>query len=459
MKISNKIMLLFSVITVSIIFLMSFFVYYLTNRYSFGDFYKRLEIRAYLTASAAFPPVGTDTLAYNYIRDQHLEKLPAEEEFVFPVQYAAGRLVVPKPPGLPLSFYEDVLQKGQETFRRGERFYTGIAYPREGGKSIVVVSAVNEYRGLYMAELRRILFICFIIAAAVIIGAGLFFSHYILQPVHQIMHQVKNISSSNLHLRVSTGAGQDEMAELAATFNNMLDRLETAFETQNNFVSNASHELGTPLTAIIGEGELALSRERDAASYRASISSMLHQAEHLSHITRSLLHLAQLGFNGKKQHWEMVRTDELLFAVKQSIDRIMPGNKVEIDHSLFPEEEEKMCITGNFQLLELAISNIVNNAVKYSSNQPVSLALAATDTKNIIIVKDHGIGIPQRDMPYIFSPFFRASNTERFEGYGIGLPLTNTVIRMHKGEILVDSRMNEGTEIRVVLPSVNPSAV
>ncbi len=108
---------------------------------------------------------------------------------------------------------------------------------------------------------------------------------------------------------------------------------------------------------------------------------------------------------------------------------------------------------------ELAISNIVNNAVKYSSNQPVSLALAATDARNIIIVKDRGISIPGRDMPYIFSPFFRASNTERFEGYGIGLPLTNTVIRMHKGEIVVNSRMDEGTGIRVMLPSTKPSAL
>ena len=115
---------------------------------------------------------------------------------------------------------------------------------------------------------------------------------------------------------------------------------------------------------------------------------------------------------------------------------------------------ESMSASGNFQLLELALTNIVSNAVKYSSNQPVSVALAATDTKNILIVRDHGIGIPPEDLPYIFSPFFRASNTGRFEGYGVGLPLTNNIIRMHKGEIIVSSHMNAGTEIRVVLPSI-----
>lgn len=453
MKISNKIMLLFSVLTFSIIFLMSFFVYYLANRYSFGDFYKRLEIRAYLTANAAYPPNGTDTTAYNIIRDRHLEKLPAEEEYIIPVAYAAGRFVRPDKPKLPASFYDEVVRQGHDTYRYNERFYAGILISHSGGRSVVVVSAVNEYRSQYMAELRKILVICFVVATALIVGAGMFFSQYILTPVHHIMQQVKNISSNNLHLRVHTPSGQDEVGELAGTFNNMLDRLETAFETQNNFVSNASHELGTPLTAIIGEAELALRGERDAESLRASITSMLNEAERLNHITRSLLQLAQTGFDGKKQHWEIIRTDELLFAVKQMTDKLSPGNHVSIDYSLFPEEEEKMNIKGNFQLLELAITNIVTNAIKYSSNQPVSLALAATDTRNIVIVKDLGIGIPEQDLPYIFSPFFRASNTSRFEGYGIGLPLTNTIIRMHKGEIIVESRMNEGTEIRVVLPS------
>lgn len=452
MKISNKIMLLFALLTVSIITGMSFFVYYLANQHSFEDFYKRLEIRAYLTAHAAFPPIGTDTLAYNYIRDRHLEKLPSEQEYIIPVK-PSGSLRPHPELDLPQRFYESIIRNGKETLRKGERFYEGILYTHTDGNYIVIVSAVNEYRAQYMAELRRILLVCFVIAATVIIGAGLFFSHYILKPIHRIMDQVKNISSGNLHMRVEANAGQDEMSELAATFNNMLDRLETAFETQNNFVSNASHELSTPLTAIIGEAELALTKERDCGSYQVAIRNMLREAERLEHITRSLLHLAQTGFDGKKQDWGMVRTDELLFSVKHMIDRITPENKVEIDYSLFPEEEEKMSIPGNFQLLELALSNIVSNAVKYSSNSPVSLALAATNSKNIIIVRDRGIGIPSEDLPYIFSPFFRASNTQSFKGYGIGLPLTNNIIRMHKGEIIVDSRMNEGTEIRVELPS------
>jgi signal transduction histidine kinase len=233
----------------------------------------------------------------------------------------------------------------------------------------------------------------------------------------------------------------------------MLDRLETAFETQNNFVSNASHELGTPLTAIIGEAELALNKQRPEEEYRQSLQVILHEAERLEHITKSLLSLAQTGFDGKRQQLERIRTDELIFNVKSTIDRINPGNKVAIDYTMLPEDEDKLFVQGNAQLLQLALSNIVQNACKYSDNSPAYIALAATDKNNVIIIKDNGIGIPAQDLPFIYEPFFRASNTSSYKGYGIGLPLARNIIRLHGGNIIVNSRQNEGTEIRITLPT------
>jgi signal transduction histidine kinase len=243
------------------------------------------------------------------------------------------------------------------------------------------------------------------------------------------------------------------MSELAQTFNDMLDRLETAFETQNNFVSNASHELGTPLTAIIGEAELALNKQRPEEEYRQSLTVILHEADRLEQITKSLLNLAQTGFDGKRQQFEKIRTDELIFNVKNTLDHINPDNKVEIDYTMLPEDEDKLFIKGNAQLLQLALSNIVQNACKYSDNRPAYIALAATDKSNVIIIKDNGIGIPARDLPFIYEPFFRASNTSRYKGYGIGLPLARNIIRLHGGNMIVNSEQDQGTEIRITLPT------
>ncbi|SJZ96485.1 Signal transduction histidine kinase [Chitinophaga eiseniae] len=451
MKIRTKILLIFAGLTISTIMVMSVLVYYFANQHSFEDFYKRLEIRAYLTARASLPYYEADSVIYNEIRDEHLEKLPAEKEYLLQVS-GNGQVQQDSSLKLPVSFYQQVLTNSKATYRQGNRFYEGVLYKSKKGLYIVIVSAINQYSADYLGWLRKILLICFVVSSAILIAVGAFFSRYIFRPIRHIMHQVKSISSRNLHLRLQAKESHDEINELATTFNNMLDRLETAFETQNNFVSNASHELSTPLTAIIGEAELALNKDRTPENYTAALRSILSEAGRLEHITKSLLHLAQTGFDGKKQDWGQVRMDELLFTIKSTVDKIHPGNKVEIDYSLFPEEEEKLSVNGNEQLLELALSNIVMNAIKYSNNQPVSIALAATDLKILINIKDQGIGIPPADLPYIFSPFFRASNTGLFKGYGIGLPLAMNILRMHKGDIIVESQVNVGTEIRVELP-------
>ncbi|WP_111591834.1 sensor histidine kinase [Chitinophaga dinghuensis] len=451
MKIRHKILTVFAGLTLSTIMVMGALVYYFANQHSFEDFYKRLEIRAYLAAKATLPYYESDSVIYNEIREEHLEKLPAEREYFLKVD-SSGKIQEDSSLALPVSFYQNVLTQHRGTFREGNRFYEGVLYKSKQGLYIVIVSAINQYSAEYMAWLRKILLICFTVSAVILVVVGAIFSRYILQPIRRIMTQVRSISSRNLHLRLEVHKSGDEINELAGTFNNMLDRLETAFETQNNFVSNASHELSTPLTAIIGEAELALNKDRSQESYKYAMENILKEAGRLEHITKSLLHLAQTGFDGKKQDWDQVRTDELLFTVKDTIDKMIPGSHVNIDYSLFPEEEEKLTVKGNTQLLELALSNIVMNACKYSNNQPVSIALAATDKKVIIIVKDQGIGIPQQDIPYIFSPFFRASNTGLFKGYGIGLPLAMNIIRMHKGDIIVNSQVNVGTEIRIELP-------
>ncbi|GAA3949365.1 HAMP domain-containing protein [Chitinophaga oryziterrae] len=455
MKIRYKILILFTVLTVSIILLMATFAYLLTNRHSFDDFYKRLEIRAYIAARAAF----TKDKAYSQIREEHLERLPHEREYFLKADSslkipADNKLLTsPSLKHLPASFYRQVLAAGKATHRYEDTFYEGVRYVNDQTPYIVIVSARNDYGSQYLEDLRKVLILCLAIAAVGIVTAGLFFSRYILQPVRQITSQVKNIRAHNLHLRLNAPSSDDEMSELAQTFNNMLDRLETAFETQNNFVSNASHELGTPLTAIIGEAELALNKQRPEEEYRQSLQVILHEADRLEHITRSLLNLAQTGFDGKRQQFEKIRTDELIFSVKNTIDRINPDNKVEIDYTMLPEDEDKLFIKGNAQLLQLALSNIVQNACKYSDNRPAYIALAATDKSNVIIIKDNGIGIPAQDLPFIYEPFFRASNTGRYKGYGIGLPLARNIIRLHGGNMVVNSQQDEGTEIRITLPT------
>jgi signal transduction histidine kinase len=453
MSIRIKILILFTALTVSIILLMTGCAYFLTNQYSFTDFYKRLEIRAIVAARAALIKDRDNSATYTELRNEHLERMPYEQEYFLKVD-STGHISHPKAlAAMPGSFYEMVQLQGKANQRIGDTFYTGVLFGQDPERYIVIVSARNDFGSRYMADLKRVLIICLGTAGILVLAAGFFFSRYILQPVRLLTAQVKTIKAHNLHMRLDPPDSHDEMNELAQTFNNMLDRLETAFETQNNFVSNASHELGTPLTAIIGEAELALNKQRSDEEYRQSIKVILTEAERLEHITKSLLRLAQTGFGGKMQKRDRIRMDELIFSVKDTIDEINPNNRVEIDYSLLPEDEAKLFVLADTQLLHLAFSNIIQNACKYSDNRPVSVALAATDTNIILLIRDQGIGIPSSELGFIYDPFFRASNTSGYKGYGIGLPLARNIIRLHGGNIIVNSQQGHGTEIRITLPA------
>jgi signal transduction histidine kinase len=453
MKMSIKITLLFTSLAAGIILLLSGAVYYLANRYSFQDFYKRLEIRAIIAAKANFEKDQGNVSLYNEIRKEHLERLPGEQEFFLKLD-ATGR-AAGNTSGqlLPERFYQQVLTEKKAFYRKGNVFYAALLYPDKQPEYIVLLSARNEYSTQQLRNLKNILVSGIVVAVVAALSVGLFFSRQVLKPVRRISHSVNDINTHNLHLRLPQAEGGDEIAELTHTFNNMLDRLETSFETQHNFVSNASHELRTPLTSIIGEAELALHKPRTDEQYRKSLLVILHEAERLEHITSSLLSLAQTGFDGKTQQQEILRIDELLLEVKTSADKIvLDNNCIHIDYSLLPEDELKLYTRGNPQLLKLALSNIVLNACKYSYNKPVTLALTATSEKIIIIIKDQGIGIPEKELKYIYDPFFRASNTGQFKGYGIGLPLSRNIIRMHQGDIAVSSAVGKGTVVQVSLP-------
>lgn len=452
MKTQTKIALIFFLILLSTIMVLSASVYFFTTRYSFTDFYKRLEIRGVVTARAELDHEEANQTVLQEVRELHLEKLPEEKEYFFKIEPGHSFEAEAAQLSLPKSFFSTLLATGSATHQMGDIFFTGIRYSGKAGDYLVIVSAANYYSTHHLAYLRNILLIGIVLASAVALFVAFVFSRQVFTPVKEITDKVKEISSQSLHLRLESGRVNDEIGELETTFNNMLDRLETAFETQNNFISNASHELSTPLTTIIGEAEVTLSKSRSETEYVESLTTILSEAERLEKITKSLLFLAQTGFAGKAQKFDKVRVDQLLWDVKSTIDKINPKNKVQINTSLMPDSPEQLKIKGNEQLLHLALTNLVSNACKYSHNKPVTVSIGAADDKVIIVIKDTGVGIPDAELKFIYDPFFRASNVTEYEGYGIGLPLARNIVRMHTGELLVVSKINEGTTVQVTFP-------
>ncbi|HJU45960.1 MAG TPA: HAMP domain-containing sensor histidine kinase [Chitinophagaceae bacterium] len=453
MKIQTQTAILFTTITATIILLLSGFIYFFTSRFATTDFYKRLEIRAYIAARVMLEKDETSVDAYSEIRREHLEMLPGEKEYFIRLDTLSKRVLKAGETVLPASFIKNVVSRGKDYFSRNGLYYTGIFYKDNEGDFAVVISAGSDTLSKTIANLRYFLILGFLAGTLLIYATAIFFSRYTFKPVRTIIKKVKSINAENLSMRLPEKKGKDEIWELSYTFNEMLDRLQTSFETQNNFVSNASHEFRTPITAIIGEAELALSPARTQEELRQSIQSILSQAEKMQHISNSLLSLAQTGFDGKRQEWRPVRIDELIWEVKYNVEKIVNAPVVYPDLQYLPSSPDDLVVEGNEQLLKLAFSNIVLNACKYSDNRSVTVTLRIVEDYIHIITEDKGIGIPEDDLAHVFEPFFRASNSLKFQGYGIGLPLSLNIIRLHHGMIKVDSAEGKGTRVLVALPA------
>ncbi len=453
MKTRYRITLMLSSIILGIILVFSLFLYTFVSNYAFTDFYKRLETRSNSTARITLDPENKHLEDF---KNEYLVKLPEERNYIIPVMEPIDFDLLARQNKLSEQLLIKTWNMGVGTFRNKNVLFCGVRFKAQNGNDYIVITSAKNY---YFDELMNYLFNLLIVLVTASTVLIVFTSYWVykrlINPVRQITGKVNQISSENLNIRLQGSVNDDELGELVKTMNVMLDRLETSFETQNNFISNASHELNTPLTSIIGEADVALARERSADEYKETLKSILGEAEKLDKKTKALLYLAQTGFNGKAMKFDKVRVDQLIFDVQETVNRISPQNKLEIDFSTFPDSPEKLKVKGNEQLLHLALSNIILNACKYSHNKPVKVSLMHNRQTITIMVKDWGIGIPKNEIQHIYDPFFRASNTSNFEGYGIGLPLTRNIIKMHNGQLFVASEENGGTLVEIKLPVGN----
>ena len=453
LKKQSRTVLLLLIPFLIVIFLFSVFIYFSVSNYSEKNFFKLLEARAYKVAKERLDEKITKS------DPNSPEKLPHEKDFFIPIDNTLNIKEQVQKIGIPASFFESVINKKSAEFVSEKYLYKGIRYQSIAGDYIVITAAENYFEINQADNLIRTLLFAILASFILILYIALYFSKNIFKPISEITEQVKEISSENLHLRLNDSNRSDELNELARTFNNMLDRIETSFETQNNFISNASHELRTPLTAIIGEADVVLTKPRANEEYVETLKIILQEADKLDNKTKALLFLAQTGFNGKVQKFDKVRIDQLLWDVKENLESLNPKSKIHLDMDLLPENPMKLKVNGNVQLLHLAFSNIISNGCKYSNFETVTVSIGASDDFVYIVIKDNGIGIPENEIKYIYDPFFRATNTKNFEGYGIGLPLTRNIIRMHKGTLLVTSIENKGTTVQITLPVWQPDAI
>ena len=330
----------------------------------------------------------------------------------------------------------------------GTLFYTG--YDR-----FVVIAAATDTDGtIRMQKLMITLIIVCLISLILFFIAGWFYSGRALKPISDVVEKVEDITITSLNLRVFEGNGTDEIGRLAKTFNKMLERLETSFSMQKSFIANASHELRTPLTSINGQLEVLMMKDRSTEEYKASLTSLLDDIKSLIDLSNRLLLVARTSAEGPLHFNKKIRIDEILWQAQEEITRFNNNYHINISMDNSLTDSDQMIVVGDESLLKVAVSNLIDNACKYSPDHSVNIRFRHIEKFIEVIFEDRGIGISESDHQKIFEPFYRGANTISYSGTGIGLPLVNQIIKNHNGIIKLTSFLGKGTIVTVLLPTV-----
>lgn len=285
----------------------------------------------------------------------------------------------------------------------------------------------------------------------IIINAG--YSYKIakksLKPVDLMISEVKEISINDLNKRLDVSGVNNEFKDLAITFNDMLDELQIAIESQNQFVSDASHELRTPISVIQGYANL-MSRwgKDDKDVLEESINAIKEEAESMKKLINSLLFLARGDRN--KQIIE-----KNIFSLKELIDEIVRETiLIDDNHVIINTINQDVNFNGDRNLIKEAIRIFIDNSIKYTKDGG-SIKINTFRSKNgvYIVIEDDGIGMKEEDIPNIFKRFYRSdeSRNKQSGGSGLGLSIAKYIIDGHDGKVKVYSKPDEGTIMSIEL--------
>lgn len=455
MQIRSKLTLQFAIV-VSTILLVSYFFIYLFFRQNLEDnFYGRLRAKANSTAELL---VNLDNFESNRllrIKDNSNKDLLFNQNIwaydaCFEKIYQANDSIQLT---IDIPLIQEVNDKKELRFERGDMQILGLVYQTPQGNLILFTGAVDQYSDETIKFLQNVLIILYFLIIIIVVGSGYLFAGAALNPISNIIKQVKRLSANKLEERLSESKNADEIGKMINTINELLGRIEQAFNLQKIFISNVSHELKNPLTKISAQLEVALLSKRESEDYIKTIESVLEDTRELAKITESLLELNKIRITDYIRHFKPIRIDELLLEARLNVLKLDKTYKISIHVDSLPENEELMMVYGEENLLITAFKNLMENACKFSFEQKAEVEIKIDQGKNQILVEivNHGKGIPKGDLKHIFEPFFRSEKTANTKGYGIGLSLVEKIMEIHQATINVESIENQKTFFRVEL--------
>ena len=453
MQIRYKIAVQFTLLVALILLIFSSIVYLLAENQRSRNFYDRLARRA-MTTARLLVDVKEFTPALLKIIDRNSSsRLPEEEIYVY--NYKNELLysnVEESRDFITQSLIDEIRLTQKVMFTNDGKEVVGLLFAGRFDRFVVIALAADVVGDAQMKNLSQTLLFGFLSGILITIVLGIFFASQSLKPIQAINNEIAHIQPQDLRKRVDEGNGQDEIAQLAINFNQMLARLELGFEQQKQFVSHASHELRTPLAALKTEVQVGLEDSHSEKEYKQILHNVLNDTDRLIQLSNALLQLARTLTTAGEFVFTSVRMEEVLLNAQQSVQNSNSAYRISFDFEQIPEDDRQTLVNGVESLLTNVVVNLLENACKYSPDHQAELRLGFDQENCIIKIKDQGIGISEADLPHIFQPFYRAGNALNHAGFGVGLSVAQRIVQLHNGTIEVKSELQKGTEFTIKLP-------
>ncbi len=340
-------------------------------------------------------------------------------------------------------FLNAIRKEKEATFHTENYFYQGIFYSDNQGDFVVVVRESKAEFNDQMNSLLQILSFASILGLAIIFVVSQYLGYIAYQPITDFIAQIKNRNGVNFNQPIVLKDSYTEIKELSTTYNTFINQLAQTFHVQKNFIDYVSHELRTPITALIGTLEVTRQKGRSMKEYE----NVLHQLKQYTTDLQETIDQMML-LSGAKTNFELtpIRIDEVIWEI---IENQIVYHQADIKVDLDVANDQLLIVNGNNQLLNLAIGNLISNAIKYSDNQQIQIQFTTAENRLILLIKDTGIGIDANDLPNIRQNFFRGKNTSNYQGKGIGLSIADIIFKIHHIELDILPNQPKGTVMRL----------
>ena len=320
-------------------------------------------------------------------------------------------------------------------------------------KGYILAAMSLEASTEVLNRLKNVLFISF-----PLILIGLFFVSQLvagrsIKPIKDITKTTKKITQNNLNERVNIPGNKDELFDLSTSFNNLLNRIERAFERERQFTSDASHELRTPISSIQGTLEVLIRKERKPEEYIEKVAFSLNELSRMSSIIDQLLLLARLD-NQKIPESDYDLLSNILKGIQNKYANIIGQKSLHFNINYETLNETLTPVKLPVYYANLLFENLINNAIKYTSEGgKIQVNLEYNDGRIICRITDNGIGIKKEDLTSIFNPFFRSEPLTHREtkGTGLGLSIAQKAAKAMHATLKINSEIGIGTEVLVYI--------